>query len=39
MDFGAKRAKDVFEQIHKDIFGLFLMNSWNGQRYVKFIDD
>ena len=30
---------DVLELIHKDIYGLFLTNSWNKKMYVKFTND
>ncbi|RDX64091.1 hypothetical protein CR513_57388, partial [Mucuna pruriens] len=37
---GAKRAKNVLELIHTDIYGPFLTASWNGQQYfITFIDD
>ena len=36
----AKRAQDVLELSHTDIYGPFPMASWNGQQYfITFIDD
>ena len=38
--FGANKATDVLELIHRDICGSFPSISWNGQQYfITFIDD
>ena len=35
---GAKRANDILELIHTNIYGHFPMTSWNGQQYfIRFI--
>ena len=37
---GAKRSSSVLELIHTNIYGSFLMASWNGQQYfITFIHD